>query len=307
MAPGATQDTPRGSVRRVSDVTDAVVPVAGLGTRLLPATRSQPKEMLPLVDRPVVQYVVEELVAAGIDRVLFVTGRRKRAIEDHFDADPELATGPLIDRRAGLQLLYTRQPRPAGLGDAVSHGAGLAPGRGVVVALGDAIITDTDPAAGPSLLARLIAAYGAPGVVAAVAVETVPTESVGRYGIVVPVDPGADGPTMDAGDLIEKPDPSEVDSRLAIAGRYVLGPEVFAALQDTAPDGTGEVQLTDALRAALHAGGRIIAVPLRPAERRHDIGTVQSYCEVFLELALRDERFGPALRERAAALLDATR
>jgi UTP--glucose-1-phosphate uridylyltransferase len=291
----------------VSHVTDAVVPVAGLGTRLLPATRSQPKEMLPLVDRPVVQYVVEELMRAGINRVLFVTGRRKRAIEDHFDADPELATGPLIARQAGLQLLYTRQPRPAGLGDAVSHGAGLAPGRGMVVALGDAIITDSDSAAGPSLVTRLIDAYSHPGVVAAVAVETVPTASVSRYGIVVPVGGATDAAPRDVADLVEKPDPAEVGSRLAIAGRYVLGPEVFAQLRDTQPDGTGEVQLTDALRAALHAGGRIVAIPLRPAERRHDIGTVQSYCEVFLELALRDERFGAALRERAAALLDAAR
>ena len=98
----------------MNPVTDAVVPVAGLGTRLLPATRSQPKEMLPLVDKPVVQYVLEELVRAGIRRVLFVTGRRKRAIEDHFDADPELDTGPLIDPQIGLELLYTRQPRNGG-------------------------------------------------------------------------------------------------------------------------------------------------------------------------------------------------
>ena len=127
-------------------VTDAVIPVAGLGTRLLPATRSQPKEMLPVLDKPVVQYVVEELAASGITRVLFVTGRRKRAIEDHFDADPELGSAPLIDPRTGLQILYTRQARPAGLGDAVCYGAGFAVGRGVVVALGDAIMEAGPPA-----------------------------------------------------------------------------------------------------------------------------------------------------------------
>jgi UTP--glucose-1-phosphate uridylyltransferase len=292
-------------VPSVQPVTDAVVPVAGLGTRLLPATRSQPKEMLPLVDKPVVQYVLEELVDAGISRVLFVTGRRKRAIEDHFDAHPELGTGPLIDPQLGLQLLYTRQARPAGLGDAVRHGAALGSTGGVVVALGDAVISGASgPGAG--IVSRLIEAYRTPGVVASVAVEEVPAAAVRRYGIVIPRDapPAA---TLEVADLIEKPDPAAVTSRLAIAGRYVLGPEVFAELAHTAPDGSGEVQLTDALRRALAAGGRIVAVPLAAGERRHDIGTVQSYCEVFLDYALRDPRFGAALRERARTLLDGER
>jgi UTP--glucose-1-phosphate uridylyltransferase len=285
----------------VNPVTDAVIPVAGLGTRLLPATRSQPKEMLPLVDKPVVQYVVEELAAAGINRVLFVTGRRKRAIEDHFDADPELDTGPLIDPQLGLQLLYTRQARPAGLGDAVRHGASLGSTGGVVVALGDAVISGDG--AGPGLVSRLIEAYRQPGVVASVAVEEVAASAVGRYGIVIAQEPH-EAPALEVTGLVEKPDQAEVTSRLAIAGRYVLGPEVFAELARTPADGSGEVQLTDALHRALAAGGRIIAVRLAADERRHDIGSVQSYCEVFLEYALRDPRFGAALRERAATLLD---
>ena len=283
-------------------VTDAVIPVAGLGTRLLPATRSQPKEMLPLVDKPVVQYVVEELVGAGINRVLFVTGRRKRAIEDHFDANPELDTGPLIDPRLGLELLYTRQARPAGLGDAVRHGASLGSAGGVVVALGDAVISG-EAGAGAGVVSRLIEAYREPGVVASVAVEEVPSYAVGRYGIVVPRDAAA-AASFEVAGLIEKPEPTEVTSRLAIAGRYVLGPEVFAELARTPADDSGEVQLTDALHRALAAGGRIVAVPLGAGERRHDIGTVQSYCEVFLEFALRDPRFSAALRERAATVLD---
>jgi UTP--glucose-1-phosphate uridylyltransferase len=289
----------------VNPVTDAVIPVAGLGTRLLPATRSQPKEMLPLVDKPVVQYVVEELVRAGINRVLFVTGRRKRAIEDHFDANPELDTGPLIDPQLGLQLLYTRQARPAGLGDAVRHGASLGSPGGVVVALGDAVISGGGRP-GPGLVSRLIEAYREPGVVASVAVEEVPAAAVGRYGIVIPQD-ALRGPTLKVAGLVEKPDPAEVTSRLAIAGRYVLGPEVFTELARTPADGSGEVQLTDALQRAVAAGGRIVAVPLAADERRHDIGTAQSYCEVFLEYALRDPRFGAALRERAATLLDGDR
>jgi UTP--glucose-1-phosphate uridylyltransferase len=169
---------------RLSQVTDAVIPVAGLGTRLLPATRSQPKEMLPVVDKPVVQYVVEELVRAGIGRVLFVTGRRKRAIEDHFDADPELNADPLIDPRTGLRLLYTRQAHPGGLGDAVRYGEGLSPDRGVVVALGDTIIappTHTSPAIVP----RLIEAYERHQASAVLAVEEVPQAAVSRYGIVI--------------------------------------------------------------------------------------------------------------------------
>src|SRR5215831_13832122 len=149
-------------------ITDAVIPVAGLGTRLLPATRSQPKEMLPVLDRPVVQYVVEELVRSGISRVLFVTGRRKRAIEDHFDADPELGSAPLIDPRTGLQILYTRQVTPAGLGDAIRYGAGLGSPHGVVVALGDAIIES--PRA-PGITRRLIEGFEAELPCAAVAVQ----------------------------------------------------------------------------------------------------------------------------------------
>jgi UTP--glucose-1-phosphate uridylyltransferase len=264
-------------------ITDAVIPVAGLGTRLLPATRSQPKEMLPVLDKPVVQYVVEELVGAGVRRVLFVTGRRKRAIEDHFDADPELGSDPLID---GLQLFYTRQARPAGLGDALRYGATFAGGEPVVVALGDSIIRN------PTITRRLIEAY-AGEVVAAIGVETVPDESVERYGIVVGEE--RDG-VIDVAQVLEKPAAHEVQSRLAVAARYVLGPQVFDALQDTPPDHTGEVQVADALNRVIAQGGRVVALHLADGERRHDIGTVESYCAAFLEFALADPRLGPGLR-----------
>ena len=286
-------------------ITDAVIPVAGLGTRLLPATRSQPKEMLPVVDKPVVQYVVEELVAAGIERVLFVTGRRKRAIEDHFDADPELeralGSGPPVDPRGGLKVLYTRQRRPAGLGDALRYGDGFGDGRGVVVALGDSIIEPPLPPE-PGIIARLIEAYSDLGADAALAVEQVEDEAVSSYGIVCgnPIGNGI----IEVTDVIEKPDPSDVASRLAVAARYVLGPSVFAALRDTPPDPGGEVQLADGLRAVLRQGGRIVAVPLDAGERRFDIGTVEGYCHAFLELAFADPRVGPGLRARAASLLD---
>jgi UTP--glucose-1-phosphate uridylyltransferase len=269
-------------------ITDAVIPVAGLGTRLLPATRSQPKEMLPVLDKPVVQYVVEELVAAGIQRVLFVTGRRKRAIEDHFDADPELGSGPLIDALE-LELFYTRQARPAGLGDALRYGATFADGHPVVVALGDSII------ANPSITGRLMDAY-ADDVVAAIGVETVPDEAVQRYGIVIG-SARADG-TIEVEQVLEKPLLETVESRLAVAARYVLGPEVFAALRDTRPDATGEIQVADALNTVIAQGGRVVALHLADGERRHDIGTVESYCSAFLEFALADPRVGPGLRAR---------
>jgi UTP--glucose-1-phosphate uridylyltransferase len=280
-------------------ITDAVVPVAGLGTRLLPATRSAPKEMLPVVDKPVAQYVVEELAAAGMRRVLFVTGRRKRAIEDHFDADPELehALGRDPIPGAGLSFLYTRQARPDGLGDALRHAEGFAGDRGVVVALGDSII-EPSPAGGSGIVSRLIEAYQSSGVSAAVAVAEVPAEAVNRYGVLVTDSRG------EVVELREKPEPDQTPSRLAVMGRYVLGPEVFAALRETSPDANGEIQLTDALGQVIRDGGRIVAVALSPGERRHDIGTIEGYCTTFLEHALRHPTLGGVLRARAAELLD---
>jgi UTP--glucose-1-phosphate uridylyltransferase len=286
----------------VPPIRDAIVPVAGLGTRLLPATRSAPKEMLPIVDTPVVQYVVEELAAAGIDRVLLVTGRRKRAIEDHFDADPELAASP--PPAPGVRLFYTRQPTPAGLGDAVARGDGFADaaGPGVVVALGDAIIGPPADRSDPGIVARLIAAHTAHTADATIAVTEVPAEHTGRYGIIVGDSPASDA-TIAVTRMVEKPPPGTVDSRLAVAARYVLGPAVFAALRDQAPGQGGEIQLTDAIAKVIDDGGRVLAVPLAGGERRHDIGTVEGYCRAFLAHALTHPELGPALREQAAALL----
>lgn len=287
------------------NITDAVVPVAGLGTRLLPATRSQPKEMLPLVDRPVVQLVVEELARAGMQRVLLVTGRRKRAIEDHFDASPELGLDPLFDPSTGLELFYTRQSHPAGMGDALRHAESFGRDQGVVVALGDAVI-DTPASAAPGIVPRLLAAFAATSAAAAVAVTEVPAEHVSRYGITVLGDELSDG-AFEMLDVVEKPDPAAVSSRTAVMGRYVLGPDVFTALRSTQPAEGGEIQLTDALRQLRCAGRALVAVKLGPGERRHDIGSVESYCAAFIEHALRDPRFGSALRARTAELLDGPR
>ncbi len=278
----------------MSPITDAVIPVGGLGTRLLPATRSQPKEMLPLVDKPVVQYVVEELVRAGISRLLFVTGRRKRAIEDHFDADPELDIGPLIDPRTGLRILYTRQARPDGFGDALRYAEGFAGDSGVVVAVGDAVM-HTSGRVQRRIVPRLIDAYERERADAVFSVAQVSEGDVSKRGIVVL------GDAAQVLDVIEKPDPATITSRTAMMGRYVLGPAVFEALRETPPDATGEVQLTDALRRVIAGGGRVVAVPLAEGERRLDVGSVEGYCAAFLQLALADQRHGRALR----AVLDA--
>ncbi|MGZ4184293.1 MAG: UTP--glucose-1-phosphate uridylyltransferase [Solirubrobacteraceae bacterium] len=285
-------------------ITDAVIPVGGLGTRMLPATRSLPKEMLPLVDKPAVQYVVEELRDAGIERILFVTGRRKRAIEDHFDADPELerAVGEAASPASGLRIVYTRQRQPLGVGDALRYADGFAGQSGIVTAFGDAIISRPSDGS-PSVVRRLIDAYEAADADAAVAVREVPVELVARYGIVAV---GAQhGPAFDVEDVVEKPEPSLAPSRIAIMARYVLGPAVFEALAQIPPGAAGEIQLSDALRQVIREGGRVVAVPLTEGERRHDVGTLESYCAAFLEYALSDDRFGAELRARAAALLDA--
>jgi UTP--glucose-1-phosphate uridylyltransferase len=275
--------------RRVPAIADAVVPVAGLGTRLLPATLAQPKEMLPVVATPVVQYVVEELRAAGIERVLLVTRRGKTAIEDHFDAGAV----------PGVHVAAVRQAEPRGLGDAVLCGAGFAGDRPVAVALGDAILGRGTPSRIVAALGEALVAHDA---VAAIAVQRVAAAVLGRYGVVA-VEPAAAGVLRVTG-LVEKPAPGAAPSDYAIAARYVIAPPVFGALRATAPDSGGEVQLTDALAALVAAGARVVAVPLPPGEPRFDIGTVESYCATFLEHALTHPELGPALRARARALLD---
>jgi UTP--glucose-1-phosphate uridylyltransferase len=268
--------------------------------------------MLPVVDKPVVQYVIEELAGAGIQRVLFITGRRKRAIEDHFDADPELdrAIGGAPVPGDGLRLLYTRQAHPRGLGDALRGAEGFSGGGPLVVALGDAII-EPPPRGGPGIVSRLVCAHREHQAAATVAVTAVPESAISRYGIVIARGndhvPAGVSDVLEVADVVEKPDPVQVASRIAIAARYVLGPEVFAALAERAdaePNATGEIGLTEALRDVIGAGGRVIAVGLAPGERRHDIGTVEGYCQAFLEHALRHPRFGGPLRARAAELLD---
>ena len=285
-------------------IVKGVIPVAGMGTRLLPATKSQPKEMLPVGRRPVVQYVVEELQAAGLGQLLFVTGRKKTAIEDHFDPDPELvrtlSTGggyALLDELAftetNTRFFYTRQSTPRGLGDAVNHAREFVGDEHFVVALGDSIIQCHD---GSAYLRTLMDAHLTAGAACTVAVEEVAREDVYRYGVVKPAGEIGDG-AFEVDDLVEKPRVEAAPSNLAIAARYAFSPAIFDALARTAPDRNGELQLTDAIKLLLQLGHRVIAVPLREGERRYDIGNFESYFLAFIDFALADEKYGYMVRQ----------
>ena len=285
-----------------------MIPVAGLGTRLLPATKSQPKEMLPVGKKPIVQYVVEELQHSGLERVLFVTGRGKTSIEDHFDDDAELIRllresgkedllAELEYESLGLHFLYTRQRRQKGLGDAILCAEHFAGDEPFVVALGDSIIGRHRPS---TIVTELVAAFEAREAEVAIAVEEVPLSQVPLYGI---VKPASAGEIFDIIDLIEKPSIQATPGRLAIAARYVFAPSIFEAIRETPLDHRGELQLTDAIRLLLKRGARVVGVKLPAAEKRYDIGNFESYFETFVEFALSDPEFGEALRARAKELL----
>ena len=281
----------------------AVVPVAGQGTRLLPSTKSQPKEMLPVGRKPVVQYVVEELALSGIRRLLFITGPGKASIENHFDINWELIaflreTGreelleELDFERQQLEYFYTRQRRQLGLGHAVLCARPLVGDQPFVVALGDSIIGVN---AQSKIVERMVEEFERSGAAVVVAFEEVPREEVVRYGIAQVA--GEAGEVFDLADLVEKPSVEEAPSTLAVAARYVFAPSIFAALEATEPGKGGEIQLTDAIRRVLADGGRGIGLRLEPDERRFDIGNFGSYFRAFIEFALAAPRFGDDLRE----------
>ena len=286
-------------------ITKAIVPAAGLGTRLLPATKSQPKEMLPVGRKPVVQYVVEELQAAGLRQVLIVTGRRKRAIENHFDADPELVSAL---ERAGNEtaladmsyleksrFFYTRQSTPKGLGHAVSLGADFVDDDDCVVALGDSLIAADDPAAP---LRAMMDAHRQLGAAATIAVEKVPPEEAFRYGIVSieGVEPPPGEPVAMT-DVVEKPPAGTAPTSLAVAARYVFSSAIFEALSRTLPDKRGEIQLTDAIKLLIQMGEPVYAWLLAPDQLRYDVGNFESYFRTFVDFALADERYGYLARK----------
>jgi len=279
------------------EIRKAVVPVAGQGTRLLPATKTQPKEMLPVGRKPVIQYVLEELGEQKIRQVLLVTGAKKRAIEDHFDTDPRLMAD--IDMPTqGVSLFYTRQMvppgagKPRGLGDAILHSRGFVGGEPFVVALGDTIIHADGEM---TLIKRLIDAHQSTEASATIAVWEVELEMTRWYGIIDP--DGQTGDVITIKDIVEKPRPQDAPSLLSVAARYVFDPVIYDALDRTLPGHGGEIQLTDAIRNLIRLDHKVTCVKLRPDETRYDIGNYETYFKAFLDFALRDPDHGDKMLE----------
>jgi len=282
-------------------VTKAIIPAAGMGTRFLPATKSMPKEMLPIIDKPVVQYVIEEAVASGIEDILIITGRGKRAIEDHLDYNPELekhldeaGKGELVEtvRKIGdhCRIFYIRQKVQRGLGDAIRIGRRHIGDEPFAVLLGDTIIDP--PTDSPPGLRQLVDSYEKTQS-SVVAVHHVPREWVSRYGIVDGQTEGADPNLYRLNKLVEKPAVEDAPTDLAIAGRYIFTPEIFDCIDDTREGVGGEIQLTDAMNLLAH---RQPMYALAWKAKRYDIGNRVEYAKCFLDYALRREDTSDAVR-----------
>ena len=277
------------------NVIDTVVfPVAGLGTRFLPATKASPKEMLPVVDKPLIQYAVEEAIIAGARTMVFVTGRTKRSIEDHFDMAYELETEltargkqEMLDLvrdvlPEGIQCVYVRQREALGLGHAVLCARSLVGDRPFGVILADDLIDAGDR----PVMRQLVDKYAATGR-SVISVERVPKECTDQYGVVDIGD--ASGPLAPIQAIVEKPDPADAPSNLAVVGRYLLTPRIFDLLETTAPDQRGEIQLTDAIARLLDEQG----VDAWEFTGRHfDCGSKLGYLKATVEYALKHPELG---------------
>ena len=285
----------------------AIIPAAGLGTRFLPATKAQPKEMLPIVDKPAIQFIIEEAIASGIEEILIITGRNKRSIEDHFDRSLELemqlkAQGKydqlkMIEEISDVTIHFIRQKEALGLGHAVLCAKQFVGYEPFAVMLGDDLVDAEVPC-----LSQLIDVYNDLGG-SVLGVQEVPAETVSNYGIVTPraVKPNI----WQAVDLIEKPDAAEAPSRLAVLGRYILDPEIFSILEKTKPGRGGEIQLTDAIRVL---AGQQAVYAYNFFGRRYDIGDKEGFLEATVEQALKRpelrDRFLQYLVKTVAPLLD---
>jgi UTP--glucose-1-phosphate uridylyltransferase len=286
-------------------VRKAVLPVAGLGTRFLPATKAMPKEMLTVVDKPLIQYAVEECLASGIEHLIFVTGRRKSAIEDHFDLAPELEhfleekgkdkDAQMVREIGGnMQFSYTRQSEALGLGHAVLCAAELVGDEPFAVLLGDVIMDGPVPAT-----RELLNIYEATGQ-GAIDVEEVPRERLHFYGIIDPApapatkDPRFGDRLLRVNDLVEKPSAETAPSNFGVTGRYVLPPEVFDYLRETKPGAGGEIQLTDALRTLAKGFGLWAYIY---EGKTHDAGDKLGFLKATVEIALKNPKLGKEFRE----------
>ena len=264
----------------------AVVPVAGLGTRMLPLTRSVPKEMLPLGRKPAIHRVVDELAAAGIEHILFVTSSRKTAIEEYF------VPGGREEGPPPLDYAFARQDVPAGNGDAVRLGKAFAGSEPFVVAWGDAVIRSATEG---SVVRRMMETHARAHAACTIAVEYVPEDKVSRYGIVKPRYESDTAFPID--DIVEKPAAETAPSRYAVSARYICGAGIFPALEETPRGRNGELWLADAIRSLLREGGPVWCVPLDADSRRYDIGTPLTYWEAFADYALGDKADGTSFRE----------
>src|SRR6195256_2298580 len=288
-------------------VRKAVLPAAGLGTRFLPATKAQPKEMLTVVDKPQIQYVAEECVASGIEHIIIVTGKGKNSIEDHFDNAPTLERfleergkhdqAEMVRKISNMvQVSYTRQKEPLGLGHAVLVARDLVGDEPFAVLLGDVLIPGPNPAT-----KQLIAVYEATGL-GAIAVEQVPKDKTHLYGIVDAV-PAPQAPfgerLLRIRDLVEKPKPESAPSNLAITGRYVLPPEIFEHLARTKPGAGGEIQLTDGLRILAQEQGLWAYIYEGVS---YDAGDKLGFLIATVELALQNEELGAGFKQYLKSL-----
>jgi len=292
------------SPSKLRKIRKAVFPAAGLGTRFLPATKAQPKEMLPLVDKPIIQYVIEEAVASGLTSIIIVTGRGKNAIEDHFDVSYELES--LLEERGKTDLLdqvrsisgminlsYVRQKETLGLGHAVLMAKELVGDEPFAVMLGDDIIDSTVPCM--RQMVQVFEQHQGP----VIAVHQVPRNEISAYGVIDGIPEGPSGRVYRIRDMVEKPRVEEAPSDLAIIGRYILTPDIFDALESTPRDKGGEIQLTDGLRALKEKR------PLfgyRFDGTRHDAGNKLGFLKATVEFALKREDLGAPFREYLKSL-----
>jgi len=287
-------------------VLTAVFPVAGLGTRFLPATKASPKEMLPIVDKPLIQYAVEEAYAAGVRHMVFVTGRSKRAIEDHFDKAYELETE--LERKQKKEMLeivqnilpkhvnciYIRQAEPLGLGHAVLCAAPVVGDEPFAVLLADDLMVG--PAGGQPVLAQMVDAFESLGR-SVLAVQEVPPDQVRRYGIVAGTPAGERLLSIER--IVEKPAPEAAPSRMGVAGRYILTPRIFDEIRQQPRGVGGEIQLTDAI-ARLMEKERVYAYQY--SGKRYDCGSKEGFLEATVELALQHPQMGAPFRDYLKSL-----
>lgn len=281
----------------MSKVKKAVIPAAGLGTRFLPATKAMPKEMLPIVNKPTIQFIVEEALESGIEDLLIITGKNKRAVEDHFDSNPELEDylseneqDELIKKvkdTTGINLFFVRQSYPKGLGHAVSHAKAFVGNEPFVVMLGDDLMKDTVP-----LTKQLIDVYDETHA-SVIAVVEVPENETDKYGVIDPEGEYSEE-VYNVKRFVEKPDPDEAPSNLAIVGRYLLTPEIFDILEHTSPGKGNEIQLTDAIDT-LNKTQRVFALNFKG--KRYDVGAKIGFLQTTLEYGLTLPEYKDELEE----------